>query len=181
MLKMPGESFKGPLPPLTQRQIALRDGLKRDVEWLAGQIGERNVQNYQRLVAAAAGIERSLTDAGYTVNRQSLSVGGRRCDNLEVEIAGVRRPSEIVVVGAHYDTVDGSPGANDNGSGVAAVLALARALHGRPLGRTLRLLAFVNEEAPHFYTAEMGSLAAGRKCRGHAQPGNDRLLLGRSQ
>ncbi|MEA3275961.1 MAG: M28 family peptidase, partial [Pseudomonadota bacterium] len=59
----------------------------------------------------------------------------------------------------------GSPGANDNGSGVAAVLELARLLAGRALARTVRFVAFVNEEPPFSYTPEMGSLVHARAAR----------------
>ncbi len=70
------------------------------------------------------------------------------------------------MVGAHYDSVIGSPGANDNGSGVAALLALARRLAGRQYPRTLRFVAFVNEEPPMFQAAgEMGSHIYASRCR----------------
>jgi Zn-dependent M28 family amino/carboxypeptidase len=85
--------------------------------------------------------------------------------NLEAELPGRTRGTEVVVVGAHYDTVPGSPGANDNGTGVAAMLELARVLQSDGLDRTLRLVAFVNEEPPYFKTREMGSLVYARACR----------------
>ncbi len=75
---------------------------------------------------------------------------------------------EIVVVGAHYDSVrspGGCPAANDNGSGVAALLELARAFKSRPHDRTLRFVAFVNEEPPWFQTERMGSLVYAKHCR----------------
>lgn len=87
------------------------------------------------------------------------------CCNLEAEIPGSVRPEEIVVVGAHYDTVFGTPGANDNTSGVAAVLALARRSSEHRPKRTLRFVAFVNEEPPFFHTVDMGSLVYARRCR----------------
>jgi Zn-dependent M28 family amino/carboxypeptidase len=77
--------------------------------------------------------------------------------NIEVEVAGGSRASEIVLIGAHYDSVAGSPGANDNGSGVAAMLELARLLKTSAPGRTLRFVAFVNEEPPFFMGDAMGS------------------------
>ena len=105
----------------------MRDGLRSDVTLLAGTIGERNVARHRQLVAAAAAIDKALAAAGYKVERQSLQVHGRPCDNLQAEITGGERAKEIVVVGAHYDSVIGAPGANDNASGVAGLLALARA------------------------------------------------------
>jgi hypothetical protein len=88
---------------------------------------------------------------------------GRTCHNIEAEIRGAR--PEIVVIGAHYDSVFGSPGANDNGSGVAALLALARRFAGKPTGQTLRFVAFANEEPPYFQTEQMGSLVYARQCK----------------
>ena len=165
MTRMPGKSYAGPLLPLTQQESALRDGLRRDVEELAGEIGERHVWAPDRLGAAASFIETSLADAGYQVHRQQYVVGGQTCSNIEAEIAGTDLGDEIVIVGAHYDTVPGSPGANDNASGVAGVLALARLLAGSSMSRTLRFVLFVNEEPPHFHTEQMGSMVYAERCR----------------
>ena len=126
MIRMPGESFRGPLPPLSAAQTALRDEVRRHVEKLAGAIGERNVYLPKRLAAAADYIEATLTNAGRQVSRQSFKASGELCQNLEVEIRGTTRPDEIVLIGAHYDSVQGSPGADDNASAVAALLALAK-------------------------------------------------------
>ncbi len=89
--------------------------------------------------------------------------------NLVVEITGVSEPGEIVVVGAHYDSVNNngvaSPGANDNASGTAAVVELARMLAGTKPARTIRLVLFVNEEPPYFWTDKMGSLVNARAAK----------------
>jgi Zn-dependent M28 family amino/carboxypeptidase len=84
---------------------------------------------------------------------------------LEVELIGDSLPREIVVVGAHYDSVLDCPAANDNGTGVAALLSLARRFSGRTADRTLRFVAFVNEEPPYFQTEEMGSWVYAKQCR----------------
>jgi Zn-dependent M28 family amino/carboxypeptidase len=84
---------------------------------------------------------------------------------LEAQITGKTRSGEIVVVGAHYDTVPGTAGANDNTSGVAATLALARKFSKLENDRTLRFVAFVNEEPPYFQTDQMGSRVYARQCR----------------
>jgi hypothetical protein len=169
MIGMPGKSFRGPLPPLGERELALRDALRRDVEVLAAEIGERNVPHHPALAAAADFVEQSFTSAGLRVSRQEYRVGDEPCHNLEVEIAGGERAGEIVVVGAHYDSVFGSPGANDNGSGVAATLALAREFAGRKPARTLRFVAFANEEPPYFLSDDMGSLVYAKRCRERAE------------
>src|SRR5579883_2375897 len=156
MISMPGKSHAGPLPPLTANQAGLAAALWRDVAELAEKIGERNTMRYAALQRAADYVERELSAAG-KVSRQTYPASGRTCDNLEVEIRGASSPGEIVVVGGHYDSVIGCPGANDNATGAAGVLALARSFAKTAPARTLRFVAFVNEEPPHFQTDEMGS------------------------
>ncbi len=163
MVRMPGKSFSGAPPPLSADETVLRNELARDVEMLAGTIGERNLRRYDKLVAAADFIEHSLGETGLVPRRTGYEVSGRRCDNIEVEVAGAT--PDVIVVGAHYDTVVGSPGANDNGSGVAALLALARRCAGKPAARTLRFVAFPNEESGHFQTERMGSWVYANACR----------------
>lgn len=162
---MPGESFRGPLPALSVDEAALKDELARDVEVLAGRIGERNVFLPEKLAAAAEFIKREFAEAGYEVRGQDYQVGGVMCSNVEVEIPGTGRPDEIVVIGAHYDSVAGSAGANDNASGVAAMLVLAQRFSGKKTLRTLRFVAFVNEEPPFFQTGQMGSVIYAERSR----------------
>ena len=164
MISMPGKSHQGPLPPLTPSESALVSALRRDVVELAESIGERNVVKYAALKKAADYVDSGLRVVG-PVSRHTYKADGRDCDNLEVEIRGTSSPGEVVVVGAHYDSVVNCPGANDNASGVAGLLALARALANSKPERTLRLVAFVNEEPPHFRTSEMGSRVYARRCR----------------
>jgi hypothetical protein len=162
MIVMPGESHRGALPPLDDAQALLRDALQRDVQALAGDIGPRSVLRPRALAAAADFIERALREAGCDVERQSYPADGVECHNLIAERRGAARADEIVVVGAHYDSVIDEtvvcPGANDNATGVAATLALARRFAGHAPVRTLRFVLFVNEEPPHFQTPSMGSL-----------------------
>jgi Zn-dependent M28 family amino/carboxypeptidase len=165
MIRMPLESYDGPWVPLTSEEQALVEALHRDVTRLAGEIGERNVRTPVTYRMAADYIESRLIEAGYEVKSQRYIVRNVECRNLEVEIRGRLQPDEIVVIGAHYDSVTGSPGANDNASGVAAMLALARSWAGSEPGRTLRFVAFANEEPPYFQTSQMGSLVYARHCR----------------
>ena len=166
MIRMPGESYRGELPPADDELNSLIRELRADVAHLAVEIGERNLLNCpEELAQAADWIEARFTAAGYEVSRQEYRVSGQECYNLEVEISGVTEPEEIVVIGAHYDTVVGTPGANDNSSGVAAMLALAGKFFNRKTERTLRFVAFVNEEPPFFQTGKMGSRVYARRCR----------------
>ena len=119
--------------------------------------------HYPQLNAAADFIETFFSRAGLQTHRDSYDMHGQACHNIEAEISGTR--PEIVLIGAHYDSVFGSPGANDNGSGVAALLALARRFAGRKTEHTLRFVAFVNEEPPYFLSGEMGSLVYAGRCK----------------
>jgi len=165
MIRMPGQSHQGPLPPLTDEQRTLEQELLSHVQTLAGQIGERNVFHHDRLVTAADYIRMTLAGAGYEVRLQPYEVAGNICENVEAEVRGSRRPDDIIVIGAHYDSVQGSPGANDNASGVAAMLALARAFAKATPARTLRFVAFTNEEPPFFQTKYMGSRVYAQRSR----------------
>ncbi len=165
MIRMPGESFRGQLPPLTQKEVAIRNALRRDLQMLAGEIGERNYLTYKSLTAATDFLKTSLTKAGYQVQQQAYTVENQTYYNLEVEIPGTNRADEIVIIGGHYDSVAGSPGANDNGTGAVATLELARLFAGRKPTRTLRFVEFVNEEPPFFWTGNMGSLVYAKRCK----------------
>jgi Zn-dependent M28 family amino/carboxypeptidase len=165
MIKMPGKSYSGTLPPLTGDQIALRSRLASDVQKLAADIGQRNIWNHWNLTAAANFLQASLTDAGYTPHRQDYIIEGKTCSNIEAELPGAKDPGQIIIIGAHYDTVLGSPGANDNASAVAANLALARRFANKKTDKTLRFLFFPNEEAPFFQTDQMGSFVYANACR----------------
>ena len=161
-VRMPGKNISN-TAPLSSAEIELRGELIADVQMLAGQIGERNIARYPQLNAAADFIETSFSRAGLQPRRDSYDFQGRACHNIETEIRGAR--PEILLIGAHYDSVFGSPGANDNGSGVAAMLALARRFAGKPGQHTLRFVAFVNEEPPYFLTAQMGSFVYAGRCK----------------
>jgi Zn-dependent M28 family amino/carboxypeptidase len=165
MISMPGKSYSGPLPALLSDESDLETRLKGHVSFLAGEIGERNVVAYEALQATAQYIEDFLKAQGYSVKSQEYVTQRRKVRNLIAEIPGASRANEIVVIGAHYDTVDDCPGADDNSSGVAGLLELARRLKGARPSRTLRFVAFVNEEPPWFGTENMGSWVYARQAR----------------
>lgn len=131
--------------------------LKQHVHVLAAEIGERNVWRPPALAAAEAYIEGQWRAQGYSVAAQRYTAEGVDSANLEVSIPGTSKPDEIIVVGAHYDSVQGTPGADDNASAVAALLEISRLFAGIRAARTLRLVAFVNEEEPFFFWGDMGS------------------------
>ncbi len=94
-----------------------------------------------------------------------FAAAGEKYVNIEAEIPGAQHPETILVVGAHYDTAGNLPGANDNASGVAATLELARHLVGSKPKRTIRWVFFANEEPPFFQSHDMGSYVYAKRCR----------------
>lgn len=163
MVKVPGQSYSGPLKPLTAEEADLRDNLRRHVEAVASR--EHNVFHFAELEAAAQYIERTLSGFGYRVDTQRFKASVGEVRNIEVEVKGAVRAQEIIVVGAHYDSVFGAPGGNDNGSGVAAVIELARSFRTAQPARTLRFVLFVDEEPPFYKSEEMGSRHYARRAK----------------
>jgi hypothetical protein len=161
-MRMPGKSIPK-VAPLSPDEIALREELRASVQKLAGEIGERNMWHYAQLNAAADFIEDSFSRASLRTRRDSYDMRGQTCHNIEAEIPGAR--PEVLLIGAHYDSVFGSPGANDNGTGVAATLALARRFADARPQHTVRFAAFVNEEPPYFLSDEMGSFVYAGRCK----------------
>ncbi len=132
-----------------------------------------DIEDQRGLIATEALIVRDLKAMGYTPELQALSwnlsnqaaaekragatdrreakesdpeLASRTWHNIIVEIKGAELPGEVLILSAHFDAVPGAPGADDDGSGTAALLEIARALHGRPLKRTVRLIFFNLEE-----------------------------------
>ena len=160
MTAVPGKPYRGPLPPLTPEEAALAASLERHIATIAAR--EHNVAHYDELEKAARYIEAALASLGYAVGRQEFSADGKAVRNIDVTVEPARGnfDPEVIVVGAHYDSAPGSPGANDNASGAAAVIELARLLRDLDgsAGKRIRLALFVNEEPPYFRTEAMGSL-----------------------
>lgn len=166
LIWMPGVSFRGDYAPLNEDELQIRHSLQQDLTVLAEEIGERNVSHrYEQYIEAAEFIERSLQAAGHETRRQEIQVDDKVVWNVDVQCTGSRHPDEVIVVGAHYDTVPGSPGANDNGSAVVANLALARMFSDLRTERTIRFAFFVNEESPYYMTETMGSLRYAQACQ----------------
>lgn len=155
MIQMPGRSASPPLVALTPEEEAASSRMARDVAMLAGEIGERNTRRPEALSQAAEYLETKLREIGYFPVRQTYEADGQPCSNIEASIGG--RGTGSVVIGAHYDSAIGSPGANDNASGVAVLLELARRLADHKPDHALRFVLFVNEEPPYFRTSKMGS------------------------
>jgi len=137
------------------------------VEQLACTIGERNVFCPTALQAAASYIEHEWEQQGYAVRRLAYDVSGVRCLNLEITRSGGARQREIL-------PVTGSPGANDNASGVSALLEISRLFANVEPALTVRFVAFVNEEPPFFMTRQQGSMVYAEAAR---RQGDDIRLM----
>jgi Zn-dependent M28 family amino/carboxypeptidase len=141
------------------------ENLKRHVQALAEDIGERNTFKPQALHRAEQYIVQVWQAQGYNVVRQEYALKADRWANLEITRVGRRKEPSFLLIGAHYDSVIGSPGANDNGTGVAALLEISRAFAADDPQTSVRFVAFVNEEQPYFQTPFMGSRIYAQKAR----------------
>lgn len=190
MTATPGRSHEGPLPPLTRAQAELAARLEGHVRAIASE--PHNYAHPAALERSARHIEATLSGLGYRVRRQEFRDDGRKrlmaagydasglspeageqpFRNIEAVIEPRTGGAATLVVGAHYDSAGDAPGANDNGSGAAAVLELARMLsdlRGRANLR-IRLVLFANEEPPFFKSPRMGSLIYARGLQRTREP-----------
>lgn len=161
--RMPLKSFRGPLPAMSSAQSELAGRLATHVKFLSSTIGERSVESANSLPAALEYARADLRRNGYAASEHPYSLDGHEVSNLEAILPGSGPENETVIVGAHYDSVSGTVGAEDNATGVAAVLELARMLQGSKLRKSVRFVLFVNEEPPYFQTDTMGSVVYARQ------------------
>ncbi len=133
--------------------------LKAHVVKLAVEIGPRDIfqNNNHNLKKSLEYISGEFRNYGYKVEYQEYTVDGMIAKNIIAVKPGVSAPLETIIIGAHYDSYN-NPGADDNASGVAGVLELAKRLAKKPLARTVKFIAFTNEEPPFFHTPDMGSM-----------------------
>jgi hypothetical protein len=170
MTAVPGKSYEGPLPPLTAEQGELATRLRAHVSAIASV--PHNVAHAEELERAASYIERELGKLGYEVQRQPFVADGVEVRNLHVVVEPQSTDAKTLVVGAHYDSAFNAPGANDNGTGAAAVIELARLLSDvrRKSALRLRLVLFVNEEPPYFKSDAMGSFVYAKEMKRRGEP-----------
>ena len=143
----------------------LKTELKDYVYTLANDIGERNIYHFAQLEQTAQFIEDQLKTWNYVVSSQNYPIQDKTFRNIIAEKKGLKDADQILVIGAHYDSVWMSPGANDNASGIASLLALAHIFKNKTLNYTVRFAAFTNEEPPFFQTDKMGSMVYAQACR----------------
>jgi Zn-dependent M28 family amino/carboxypeptidase len=135
----------------------LADSLKKHLRVLSKDIGERNFIKQASLARCADYIREEFKNFGYEVYEQVYYINKQPFRNI-IATKPAGPGSRVIIVGAHYDSVIGSPGADDNASGVAGLLLLAELLsQHNNLDKTIRFIAFTNEEPPFFTTPDMGS------------------------
>jgi len=145
-----------------QPKVDIHAYLKRTVYILSKEIGPRGYVQTDALKKAEDYITTELTNFGYAVSLQPYEAEGRSYKNIFVEIKGKKTPEKILLIGAHYDTVTGTPGADDNASGIAGLLELARLLRNHSFDKTVGFVAFALEEPPFFRSRFMGSYVYAR-------------------
>ncbi len=160
MMKKPESSF-------FQKELLIKN-LYQHIEHLSVKIGERHLWKEGSLSQAADYIESTLTAFGYPVERQTYACYAKDVSNLIAEKIGTEE--KVVVIGAHYDTVPGTPGADDNASAVAGLLELARLHREGPNKKTLLFVAFANEEPPCFGFPNMGSMVYAKSLKEERRP-----------
>lgn len=146
----------------TDRELSQR--LREHVGTLSEKIGPRSVEQYENLNRAALYIEGQLRSIGYKIEEDRYPINDLEVRNIWVQTSEPTADQSILVIGAHYDSVgDNCPGANDNATGVAGNLELARALKSANLKQPIRFVFFVNEEPPYFASNQMGSYVHAKK------------------
>ncbi|MEM9195319.1 MAG: M28 family peptidase [Myxococcota bacterium] len=155
-VRMPGESYRGPLQPTSDEERQVELELRRHIRVLAEDIGERHDGRPFALERTVDYLDSEFRTLSFEVRRHEFVHREQTFVNLEASVPGASE--EFIVVGAHYDSARSTPAANDNASGTAAVLSLAGYFATRPQRYGIRFVAFANEEPPHFQREGMGSL-----------------------
>lgn len=146
--------------------------LEAHVRMLSETLHPRSAAEPVRLDAAASYVQRELSRAGAVVAEQRYEADGQPVRNLVARFGPAHGP--LLVIGAHYDSHGHTPGADDNASGVAGLIELARLLAASPPPRPVELVAYTLEEPPHFRRDTMGSAQHARALK---QAGRDVELM----
>ena len=145
---------------------SLAERLESDVRGLSEDYELRNALHRDVLNESGVWIGRRFGSMGYSVDMEPVPmVNGLDGFNVVAEVRGTTRPDEIIVIGAHYDAELDTPGADDNASGVAVMLELADRFANQPMERTVRWVAFTNEENSNSSGSTMGSFVHALGCK----------------
>ncbi len=167
---MPGASFQESLPPLSADQSRMAERMRSVVDTVARH--EHSIFRPQALSAVRQELEQELVRRQLPYEVQPYrAADGAEYQNIQILLPGDPGTQDVLVVGAHYDSFRGSPGANDNASGVAAVLELANHFKAHPAAHraALMFMLYSTEEPPFFGTADMGSKVHARMLKERGQ------------
>ncbi len=152
---------EGLTAPAVDRE-EVRANLLVHLQYLSGQLGDRSIYRPASLKAAEDYVFQNFAKMGYTPRRQSFIYQRLEVSNI---IAGEEAAGGYYLLGAHVDTVAGTPGADDNASGVAVLLEVARLARKTTPPRPWAFIGFTCEEPPAFFTPYMGSRVYAREAR----------------
>jgi Zn-dependent M28 family amino/carboxypeptidase len=155
-------------------KIEIHQRLQDHVRHLSETLGDRSIYRPQALQAAEEYVRQSFTDMGYISERQCFLYLGQEVANI---IAGRPAATGYYILGAHFDTVAGTPGADDNASGVAVLLETARLTKDLSPPRPWVFIGFTTEEPPAFGTPHMGSRVYARQAKKQGHTINGMLCL----
>lgn len=173
MMWMPDPEYAPDHNDINHEIELLETELKKHVRVLSEKTTGRNYINKDNLTPARNYIVDRFKSYGLDPAFHVYELDGDRFSNVIVNIPGTSGSEKVLVVGAHYDSVEGSPGANDNASGVGALLEIARYISMHPVAHNVRFIAFANEEPPYFQSEDMGSLVYA-----NALPGDNDNIIG---
>lgn len=156
LINMPGNSYSGSVKGLTSDEKSIQTRLTDNVSYLSETIGARSLSVKDSLDKSKTYLHEEITKIGYSFKDLSFKVKNIKVYNIEVTKEG--HTDDTIIIGAHYDTCYYGPGANDNGTGVAAVLELLRHFKNKELIHSFHFVFFVNEEPPYFLGDQMGSI-----------------------
>jgi len=140
----------------------IRTNLEAHLQYLSVRLGERCIYRPENLKAAEDYVYQSFAHLGYQPRRQTFSYQRLEVSNI---IAGDQDPGGYYILGAHFDTVAGTPGADDNASGVAVLLEVARLARSLALPKPWTFIGFTTEEPPAYFTPYMGSRVYAKRAR----------------
>ena len=166
-------TLRGPVggaSPKRETTPASVERVRTDVEHLCRVLAPRDALHPERSAATAAWIAASWRESGLEVELQGYEIGGVEHANVLARRRGREPGLGLLVLGAHHDAYRTTPGADDNASGVAALLELARTTRGRTLRHDLLLVAFDTEEPPHFGSDRMGSAVLAEELLRRGEP-----------
>jgi hypothetical protein len=146
----------------TMDRQEIRQRLEAHLHHLSVTLGDRSLQRPGNLKAAEDYVKQNFTAMGYGPRRQAFRHREAEVANV---IAGDEDPGGYYILGAHFDTVAGTPGADDNASGIAVLLEVARLARNLTPPKPWAFIGFTLEEPPAFSTPAMGSRVYARRAR----------------